>query len=70
MRKLLATAALGAAMAATALPVTSASAYCDGLLYALTGECTNSCKITTGAYAAADYATNDTLPNIPAECPQ
>lgn len=69
MRKLLATAALGAAIAATALPVTSASAYCDPLIEALTGRCGNTCTVTAGAYHRADQAVKDRLPDVPFECP-
>ncbi len=69
MRKLLATAALGAAIAATALPVTSASAYCDPLLQALTGRCSNGCTVTAAAYNRADQAVKDKLPDAPFDCP-
>jgi hypothetical protein len=47
MRKALSVAALVVGVCAGVLPVTSASAYCDRVLYAATGDCTNLCKILT-----------------------
>lgn len=45
MRKVLSVAALVAGLGAGVLPVQSASAYCDPVYYALTGTCTNTCKV-------------------------
>lgn len=45
MRKVLSVAALVAGLGAGVLPVQSASAYCDPVLYEVTGSCTNVCKI-------------------------
>ena len=45
MRRTLSVAALAVGLAAAVLPVASANAYCDPVLLALTGRCTNACKI-------------------------
>ena len=47
MRGRLAAAALVAGTALAVLPAAPASAYCDPVLYAVTGGCTNVCKILT-----------------------
>jgi hypothetical protein len=64
MRRRLALAALGTGIAATLLPVTSASAYCDPVTSSVTGHCTNPCTAVGGAYQTADRKAGDRLPDV------
>jgi hypothetical protein len=64
MRKTIALASLALGVAATFLPVAPASAYCNAALYALTGQCTNECKIAGNAYYTADRTAGDALPDV------
>lgn len=61
--------ALAFAVAASVLPVAPASAYCDPVLYELTGRCTNGCVIAGSAYMRADRAAKDLLPDVDWYCP-
>lgn len=47
---------------------TPAAAYCDPRLYRLTGYC-NGCELTADAYARADAASGDALPDRHFACP-
>ena len=69
MRKTLALASLGVAVAATLLPVTSASAYADPILSEVFTRCTNACVETARAYHAADARSGDRLPDVEFLCP-
>ena len=61
MRRKLAAAALIAG--AAALPAPPANAYCDPVLSAVVGGCTNGCGVTAGVYDRADAAAKDRLPD-------
>lgn len=65
MRKTLALAALGAAAAATLLPVSSASASCIDVGV---GGCHNPCAIAADAYRTVDGAARDRLPDVTVDC--
>jgi hypothetical protein len=68
MRKKLALAGLGLGIAATLLPVTSASAYCSDTYRDLTGEC-GPCPAIGRAYDNVNGRTGGVLPDrIPADC--
>lgn len=67
MRKKLAIAGLGAGIALTVLPVTSASAMCVDWYQELTGEC-SPCPAVGRAYDNLNDRTGGALPRIPAEC--
>ena len=56
--------AAGGALA-TAAP---ASAYCDSLIYELTGSCGNPCTVTASAYYTADRVARDRLPDMQFIC--
>lgn len=47
MRAPLAVLALAAGTAFAAVPAAPASAYCEPVIYAVTGGCTNLCKVLT-----------------------
>lgn len=74
MRKLLVTAALGAGLSATLLPVAPASAYCDAVSTAVAhlvwggSGCSNPCTLTARAYYTADDAAKDLLPDAQFIC--
>lgn len=68
MRKPLAIAALAVGIGAAVLPTSSASAYCDPVLYAATGKCANACTIAASAYRTADDRAKDALPDDPFLC--
>ena len=69
MRKTLGLAALALGIAASVLPVSPASAYCDPLVSSLTGRCDNTCTVTARAYYSADDRTGDALPDQEFVCP-
>ena len=68
MRKIIATAALGAGVALSVLPAAPASAYCDTLTSAITGGCSNPCTVTARAYYTADDIALDLLPDVEFIC--
>lgn len=68
MRKTLAVAALGIGLSLSVLPTTSASAYCDAVIYAVTGRCANGCTLVASGYHTADRTAKDLLPDVEFIC--
>lgn len=69
MRRTLALAVSGLALAASVAPIQSASAVCMADLSSVGGpRCFNPCMAVLGTYDTADRATNDRLPEHSMNC--
>lgn len=68
MRRTLALAVSGLALAAFVAPIQSASAYCTDLSWAGGPSCFNPCGTVLGTYERADQATKDRLPEHFMDC--
>lgn len=63
MRTSLAGLLVGAGLVTTLLPAAPAAADCIVLVYVVTGECTNVCRIVASTYRTVDATAFDLLPD-------
>lgn len=66
LKALLVAGAVAGGLFASAAP---AAAYCDQLIYELTGRCDNGCTLTARTYHTLDDRARDLLPDVEFICP-